>query len=157
VKKLGIVLACALWVANTHADIIMVRHAEKLSGKDPELTACGKLRAQHLIDELQHLNVVAVYSTNYQRTTQTAMPLAHHLGLELTFYQPGELSKLAAGLQQIIGDVVVIGHSNTTPELAELLVGHAVEPIAHHQYDRLYSYRSEGVLEVSLQAFQCPL
>jgi broad specificity phosphatase PhoE len=125
-------------IAEQH--IYLVRHAEKQSDgtSDPALTETGKRRAMALAEQLANNNISAVYSSNYQRTKQTAAPLAQQLNLEVTLYDPRKLKELAATIKATQGNVLIVGHSNTTPALAFYLGGHAFGDIDESEYDRLY-------------------
>jgi probable phosphoglycerate mutase len=122
------------------AQIFLVRHAEKVpEAEDPELSQAGEQRAQALAGLLRDAGIGAVFSTDYRRTRDTAAPLASALGLYITIYDPARLSDLAAELNQRCGRCLVIGHSNTTPELVGLLGGEPGAPIDEaSEYDRLY-------------------
>lgn len=96
-----------------------IRHAEKdrsdPTNKNPELTAKGIHRAQQWAFILEDINIDAVYSTDYNRTLQTAMPTAQSRDLEVLKYDPHTLyadsfKEATQGLS-----VLVVGHSNTTP------------------------------------------
>ena len=105
--------------------VYLVRHAEKTSGDDPALTAEGHARAERLAEMLADENVDAVFSTDFQRTRQTAEPTAQAHDLSVQFYDPTDLNGFAKQLKkQYQGQtVLVVGHSNTTPTLAGLLDG----------------------------------
>jgi phosphohistidine phosphatase SixA len=120
--------------------IFLVRHAEKLTeDDDPALAEAGTERAQALAGLLRDAGIETVYSTDYARTRDTAGPLASLLGLGLTLYDPGKLEDLAADIHRHGGRSLVVGHSNTTPELAGLLGGDPGPPIDEEsEYDRLY-------------------
>ena len=88
-------------VEETHEDhsitsIYLIRHAEKdrsdKENKDPELTEKGKQRAERWAEVLGLSKMDAVYSTNYQRTLQTAAPTAMRNGLEIQTYEPNNLN-----------------------------------------------------------------
>ncbi|HLM54179.1 MAG TPA: phosphoglycerate mutase family protein [Pseudoxanthomonas sp.] len=122
---------------------IVVRHAEKASdgSKDPGLSAAGTARAASLERLLSSEPVVAIYSTDYQRTRQTALPTAQARGLPVSLYDARlPAPELAARLRadHASGTVLVIGHSNTVPEIVRALSGQAVAPLAEEQFDRLY-------------------
>ena len=51
---------------------------------------------------------------------------------------PDGLGDLVARLLAPEGHSLVVGHSNTTPALVELLRGDPGEPISEIEYDRLY-------------------
>jgi len=120
--------------------IFLVRHAEKTAEKtDPGLTKAGKARAVALADRLEDEGITHIHSSDYIRTRDTAAPLAERLGLEVEIYDAGDLPGIAAKLKAMPGRHLVVGHSNTTPQLTELLGGDGGEPIVEAtEYDRLY-------------------
>lgn len=119
--------------------LILVRHAEKADDdpRDPNLTAEGRARAAALAALLADAGVTRILSSDYRRTRETARPLAERAGLDVELYDPRDLSGLAAELRQAAGVVVVVGHSNTTPELARLLGAGATPSMPESEYDRL--------------------
>lgn len=117
----------------------LVRHAEKQTGDDPALTAAGETRADALADLLIDAEIERIHSSDYRRTRDTAAPLAAHLDLPVELYDPRDLPGLAAQLKAEGGRHLVVGHSNTTPPLAEALGGDGGDPIVEAtEYDRLY-------------------
>jgi len=117
----------------------LVRHAEKADqSEDPPLTEEGHARARALADLLRDAGVETIYSSDFERTRDTAAPLASDLGLEVMLYDPNRLAELAETLLSSPGRALVVGHSNTTPELAGLLGGDPGPPIPEDEYDRLY-------------------
>lgn len=129
------------------ADIYLVRHAEKVEdgSRDPALTAVGHQRAENLAVVLRSAGIETVYSSDYARTRDTAKPLAEMLGLEIEIYDPKALELLAPDLLKLEGNALVVGHSNTTPELAELMGGNGGTPIVEGwEYDRLYLVQTEN-------------
>jgi len=119
--------------------IYLVRHAEKEPGRDPNLTPVGKVRAEALITHLDGVALDAIYSTDYRRTRQTAAPISLKTGVPVLRYDPAKLGEFADQLRAQGGTVLVVGHSNTTPELVAALGGEAGAPITEAtEYDRLY-------------------
>ena len=125
--------------------IYLVRHAEKLDdSRDPPLNEAGKHRADLLADILQDAGITAIWSTEYQRTLATARPLASRLGLEVRAYHAGELGAFAAILLRTPGRHLVVGHSNTTPDLIRALGGEPHGAFKDSEYDRLYTIVASG-------------
>jgi broad specificity phosphatase PhoE len=121
--------------------IYLVRHAEKITtqgDKDPGLTQIGLFRAQNIAKQLSSIGVTKIYSTEYKRTMQTAQPLADFQSLEITTYNPRNLDQFAEQLKQTNSVVLVVGHSNTTPYLAQLLSNKEVPAIEEDEYDNVY-------------------
>lgn len=69
-----------------------IRHAEKdradPANKDPNLLQKGVFRAARWSYILEHVPFDAVYSSDYNRTRQTALPTAEKNNVELTIYDP---------------------------------------------------------------------
>ena len=118
--------------------IYLVRHGEKAAGKDPELTAQGRLRAQNIATTLQRADIQAIFSTPTTRTLQTAQPLAHQLKLPVQQYAAEAPKALVDKVKSLRGAVLVVGHSNTLSELVTLFGGAPGTEIADDEYDRLY-------------------
>jgi len=120
--------------------VFLVRHAEKVLGvNDPPLTPEGEQRAQLLAATLRDSSVDVVYSSDYKRTQDTARPTAARLGVNLQLYDAGDLEPFAEEILREGGRVLVVGHSNTTPEMVRLLGGKPGTPIEEgDEYDRLY-------------------
>lgn len=125
--------------------VYLVRHAETTpppdeeDPPDPGLSPEGRARAEALAALLAPERIDSVFSTDTRRTRATAAPLAEALGRSVQPYDPRDLEGLAARLADSPGRHVVVGHSNTTPALVELLGGDPGEPIdERREYDRLY-------------------
>lgn len=144
--------------ADSHS-IYLVRHAEKLAdSKNPSLTVCGKKRAEQLASLLSKANVSAIYSTSYQRTLQTARPLAQQKEIPVKNYSPRHLEQLALLLKQKQENALVVGHSNTTPILVELLAKQKVQPLSEQDYQYLYQVQlinDQAILTVFQQPLTC--
>jgi len=123
--------------------IFLVRHAEKVKDgtKDPALTFEGKQRANELKDILQHVDLAAVYSTNFKRTKNTAMPTATAQNLKVKLYNPMDSGKFLDGvLKKHKGkNILIVGHSNTIPALVNSLLGdQRYEALADSDYNNLF-------------------
>ena len=137
------ILLTTLSFIATAQNIYLVRHAEKAKDgtKDPELTEIGNQRARSIAEMLKDQALKYVYSTDYKRTQQTAKPTAKHHKLEISSYNPRELAKFAETVKSMQGDMLIVGHSNTTPALVHYLGGDANGPIDDSEYDRIYHLR----------------
>ncbi|NNE33521.1 MAG: histidine phosphatase family protein [Winogradskyella sp.] len=105
----------------------LIRHAEKdksdKTNRDPKLTVEGKNRAESWAKYFKDKNLDAVYSTDYNRTRETALPTTITNGLGLQFYNPGTIN-YEEFLKNTRGKkVLIVGHSNTTPMFANGLLG----------------------------------
>ncbi len=113
--------------AQEQTTFILVRHAEKASDgtADPPLTQAGEARAANILSLLQYSVITAIYSTNYKRTQMTVAPLAEAKDLDIISYDPRSLKEFVAMLleDKSGGTIIISGHSNTTPMLANLLLG----------------------------------
>lgn len=120
--------------------VFLVRHAEKVDQSyDPELTPAGYVRAATLAQTLHSAEITQVHSTDFIRTRKTAEPLAAINGLEVEIYDPSDLKALSEKLLELGGRHLVVGHSNTTPRMVDLLGGDpGLDVIADEEYDRLY-------------------
>lgn len=134
---LSLLAPCVAWADPTM--IYLVRHGEKeAAGKDPALTAQGQARAQNIATMLQKAGIGHILSSDYARTRQTAQPLAQRSGLEVQTYNAATAKALVETVKSMNGAVLVVGHSNTLPELVRLFGGAPGADIADNEYDRLY-------------------
>lgn len=112
--------------SSTSTTIYLVRHAEKMDDgtKDPPLTNEGRERADKLSTILKKHELDHIYSSDYKRTQQTAVPTSRMAKLAIKSYDPRALEDFAKQLLTMKGEIIlVVGHSNSTPSLANLLVG----------------------------------
>ena len=128
------------------ATFVVVRHAEKGTdaGIDPSLSVAGHQRAAALAEHFAGTKLVAIYSTPYRRTQETALPAAQKHGLPITSYNPSQpVGGFAHELLQrhSSGTVLVVGHSNTGPEIVAALCACEVAPLGEQDYDRLFIVR----------------
>ncbi len=125
------------------ATFFVVRHAEKDidDAKDPSLTEAGRMRADALARQFAGKTLTAAYATAFKRTHQTAQPSATASAIDVTTYDAaGSASQFAAGLRgdHPRGRILVVGHSNTVPEIASALCECPSAPMADTDYGRLF-------------------
>lgn len=121
--------------------IFLVRHAEKLD-ESPQalLSPMGHARAQRLCDLLSRADVRRVVVSEYQRTQQTAQPIADRLGIKphvVPARDRAALRELLVSSKAADGAVLVVGHSDTLPQILGDL-GLPSEPIAGSDYGNLF-------------------
>jgi broad specificity phosphatase PhoE len=119
--------------------LLLVRHAER-DGKRDALTAAGRGRAAELVHVGQRAQVSAVYHSDTLRTRDTAQPLARALGLA-AIERPA--TAIAALVEEILAQqqgktVLVVGHSNTVPQIIGEAGGPALGNIDEDDFDDLF-------------------
>lgn len=120
-----------------------IRHAEKdrsdTTNKNPNLIQKGMFRAAKWTYVLEHVKFDAVYSTDYNRTKQTAQPTAEKNGLEIIIYDARELYSEEFIKNTKGKTVLIVGHSNTTPMFVNTVIGkEKYEPINDSNNANLY-------------------
>ncbi len=109
-----------------------IRHAEKdrsnPDNPDPELNQRGLGRAMHWAEILKDANINAIYTTDYLRTTMTAAPAEVKYDLIRQYYDPSLLDIAQFKADNRGKNVLVVGHSNTTPEFVNKMIGEEKYP-----------------------------
>ncbi|MEO8438587.1 MAG: histidine phosphatase family protein [Spartobacteria bacterium] len=129
--------------ANELPVIFLVRHAERAatSGRVPSdtgLSAEGKARSQALAQILKDANITAIYTSEYKRTKDTAAPLAEALDVRPEVIPADDLKSLLAKLKASRGNALVIGHSNTLPQIINALGVKSRVTVSESDYDNLF-------------------
>ena len=143
------VLIALATAARGQQAILLVRHAEKATDANEAsvpLSEAGTARAARLAELLKTAGVTAVYATDTVRARKTAEPLAKAAGLEVRIYAPRDADgKPAPRLlvdrlkkEEPQGVVLVVGHSNTVPEVLAALGYAAKVEIPSTQFDDLF-------------------
>ncbi len=105
----------------------LIRHAEKdrsdPENLDPELTQKGLGRAMHWAEILNDVALDAVYTTDYERTSMTAAPISVKQDITVQYYDPETLDIAQFKVDNLGKNVLVVGHSNSTPALVNKLIG----------------------------------
>jgi broad specificity phosphatase PhoE len=122
--------------------IYLIRHSEKdlvsENPSDPPLTKCGIKRTDYLRSFFEDIDIESVYSTNYIRTKNTAMPIASLKKTRIQYYESDYPKVFSQFLLDSKQNSLVVGHSNTIPILAGLLSEEDVAPIDEKTYNRIY-------------------
>jgi 2,3-bisphosphoglycerate-dependent phosphoglycerate mutase len=122
--------------------VVVVRHAEKSTTPkdDPVLTDAGKTRAAHLAEMLSNAGVQAIYTSQFERTKLTAEPLAKKLAIDAMVIDAAKSDELANTIRsKNAGQIVlVVGHSNTLPEIIHAFDGPEIPELDDNEYDSLF-------------------
>ena len=132
--------------------VYLVRHAERAAEpqNDPPLTEQGVARSQALARLLSTAGIKAILTSQASRTKLTAEPLAAKLGitpsalqLKVSTTNPRQITEestketvdkiLSAG-----GNVLVVGHSNSIPDVIKMLGGDVAPAIDEKKFDDLF-------------------
>jgi broad specificity phosphatase PhoE len=148
-----LVVACALLLfctasAAAQQTIFVVRHAERADAtpagaaamtapaNDPPLSTAGHERAARLAAILRSADIKHIFTTEFQRTRQTAAPAAAALKLEATAVK--DVTGLLPRLAEAKGNILVVGHSNTVPDILKRLGIKDAITIADTEHDNLF-------------------
>ena len=133
--------------------IFVVRHAERASttpapsnpagahgmmADDPPLSPAGEQRAAKLASMLGSAGIKFIYTSEYRRTRQTADPLAKLLHLTPVMAAAKDPDPLVAKVRADQGNVLIVGHSNTVPDLLKKLGVTDTITIGDNDYDNLF-------------------
>lgn len=123
--------------------IFLVRHAERadagsVAQTDPDLSAVGFSRARALAESLRDAKITAIYTSEFHRTQETAQPLAEKLGVRPIIVPAQATRQLIAALRKSDGNVLVVGHSNTLPEVMRAFGIKEPPTLAEQDYDDLF-------------------
>lgn len=160
VLALAVTFALSAQVAAAEQVIFVVRHAERAEGtpmaqpsrpapgqppghgmmiaNDMPLTAAGRERAQRLANMLRSAGIKHIFTTEYQRTRQTAAPLAEQLHLKPVMAAAKDMDPLVVALRRLKEPALVVGHADTIPELLKKLGVAGAITIEDAEYDNLF-------------------
>ena len=121
----------------------LIRHAEKVrlnpDDKDPELNEAGKERALVWKEYFNDLEIDKIFSTDYKRTMQTALPFSSSSGLTINTYSPSNIDYQDFLAKTKRDNVLIVGHSNTIPTFVnEIIRENAYPDIKDSNNSNLY-------------------
>ena len=123
----------------------VMRHLHTPEGeRDPDLTAEGQRQANLLASWFRDEEPNAIFVSIYKRTQQTAAPLATRLGLEPIVYIPTDTPALITQARSHYGLVLIVGHSNTVPDIIEQLGGERPAPLSHPDFGDIWRVDPDG-------------
>jgi probable phosphoglycerate mutase len=120
--------------------VYVVRHSERAEDgtNDPPTSAEGRERSALIASMLADADLTHVHTTDFKRTRETGTPAAEAAGLELMLYNPRDLQAFADELKATPGRHLVLGHSDTTPQMVAALGGDPGSDIEEMEFDRFY-------------------
>jgi broad specificity phosphatase PhoE len=147
--------ACALLLfvstsAAAQQTIFVVRHAERADtaadgaaamvtpATDPPLSNAGHERAARLASMLRSADITHIFTTEFRRTQETAGPLAEQLKLTPVIAASKDPAPLVEQVRQLKGNALIVGHSNTIPDLLKRLGIKDTVTIPDAEYDNLF-------------------
>jgi broad specificity phosphatase PhoE len=147
--------ACALLLfmstsAAAQQTIFVVRHAERADtpaagapamiapATDPPLSAAGRERAVRLASMLRGADIKHIFVTEFRRTQETAAPLAEQLKLTPVVSASNDPGPLVEQVRQLKGNALIVGHSNTIPDLLTRLGIKDLVAIPDAEFDNLF-------------------
>lgn len=142
-----LIVAFAYWHSATTTTIVLVRHAEKQLGAIPDapLSPSGEVRAARLAQTFggagEFGSVQKIYVTDTRRTQQTAAGVAQRLGLtpEIVGGKTDARTLASRVLRENRGGrALIVGHSNTVPDIVAALSGEQVPAMDEEEFDTLY-------------------
>ena len=136
--------------AAAQQSIFVVRHAERADAgpagaaamtapsTDPPLSAAGHERAARLATMLRSAEIKQIFTTEFLRTRQTAAPTAEALKLDVAPVSSRDMNALIARVTAAQANVLVVGHSNTVPDILKRLGIKDAVTIADSEHDNLF-------------------
>jgi 2,3-bisphosphoglycerate-dependent phosphoglycerate mutase len=137
----------------------IVRHAEKdtAGGTNADLNAIGRGRAQAEVKIFEKVKLNGIFSTDRPRTRNTAAPVAASKKLTVELYDAKKQKELLEQLAVQKGKhFFIVGHSNTVPQIVNILRGLDEEKeFSESDYSRLYivSVKKNGDTKMQLIKF----
>lgn len=118
----------------------VVRHFDTPKGeKDPNLLPQGAARAEALARWFRGKRLCAILVTQYQRTRQTVAPLAASRGIALQSYDAADTAGAVARAKASPCPVLIVGHSNTVPDIVEKLGGMRPAELKHEDFGDVWT------------------
>jgi phosphohistidine phosphatase SixA len=105
---------------------------------NPGLSPAGDARAARLAAMLRAAGIARIFTTEFARTRATAEPLARSSGVPVVALPANDLPALMARLSERGGPALVVGHSNTIPEILKALGVKEHITIGDAEYDNLF-------------------
>jgi phosphohistidine phosphatase SixA len=146
--------------------VFALRHADRKPDPEDDLTPAGIDRAKLLARMLAESGIQKAYCSDAVRTQLTIQPLMKLLGSNLDVVIvdtkgvggiEGHVKHIVDKVNALPGDAVaaVVGHSNTIGSIIKILTGQSIDPIADHEFDKLFllSIPATGASTIALMRY----
>lgn len=143
-RNLFLILACLAAAPALAKDppIYVTRHYDTPAGeRDPDLLSPGKARAEALAKWFRGKKLKAIYVSDFKRTRQTAAPLATERGIVPEVYDPRDTPAIVARARAAKAPVLIVGHSNTVPDIVQQLGGERPADLQHEDFGDVWTVR----------------
>lgn len=148
---------CATTPSTTAPAFYVMRHLNTPEGqRDPDLTPEGRRLSIELGLRFQRGGPAAIYISGYrdqgrliayQRTMETVLPLIAQLNLRPIIYDPGDTPGFVARVRAGPLPALIVGHSNTVPDIVEQLGGPRPAPLSHPDFGDLWIIAPDGATQ----------
>lgn len=158
--KIFIFLIMGIFFSSCTSTIYIVRHAEKSTNpkSDPHLTAQGEQRAVALKVLLQKKKIKQIFSTNTNRTKETAMPISNFVHVPIQLYNNDTTLNFFRNIFISKKNTLVIGHSNTVLNMIDSLgLKRKIKTIADDAYDNIFIIKVKKYCRSCLNPFKASL
>ena len=158
--KIVVLLFIAASLSACTSTIYIVRHAEKSTEpkNDPHLTVQGEQRAEALKIFLQNKKILQIFSTNTNRTKETATPLSNITNVRIQLYNNDTTSNFYKRIFLSKKNTLVVGHSNTILKMLDTLgLVRQVKSIGDNEYDNLFIVKVKKYCATCKNSFKATL
>lgn len=131
--------------APAQAPVYVMRHLDTPEGqRDPDLTERAQKGAWALTEWFQGKPLLVIYLSNFRRTRQTVEMLNGERRIRLRLYDPSDTPALVARVKAETGPVLIVGHSNTVPDIVEQLGGERPAALTHPDFGDVWTVDAKG-------------
>ncbi|RKR13371.1 broad specificity phosphatase PhoE [Maribacter vaceletii] len=103
-----------------------IRHAEKDRSNpdniDPELIQKGLGRAMHWAEIFDDIELDAIYSTDFLRSSMTAAPTSVKKNIDVKYYNFDDINVNQFKKDHANQNILIVGHADTSPEFVNQLL-----------------------------------
>jgi phosphohistidine phosphatase SixA len=130
---------CATVPTKRMPNIYVMRHLNTPEGvPNAQLTDEGRRKAEAIAEWLKKDPPAVVLVSDTDRTRDTAAPTVNRYKPAVLTYDPRDTPALVAQVLAAKGTVLVVGHSNTVPDIVAGLGGTRPAPLVHQDFGDIW-------------------